>query len=273
MYLDVGGRVVAVASGPGARGPLAIVVRDLAALQPVAAGAPVRIVNGALELGHGEVVLAAAPLWDPALPVLPGAARTYAPAMRTVIATLSEYAPAASLAPLLHPTGEQAGRAHGHLLARCRASLSTIAGALYGGDGPERIAEAVTAVAGLGSGLTPSGDDLLMGILHALTVWPDLAAHTARAALRRATVETAGPRTTRISAAYLEAAAGGLATEPWHDLACALTRGSAHDRLRAAAIGVLALGETSGADGLTGLCWAWERGTRSGDRRSTTGNE
>jgi hypothetical protein len=70
-------------------------------------------------------------------------------------------------------------------------------------------------------------------------------------------VHVARPRTTRISAAYLDAAGQGTATEPWHGLIRALRTRS--DGVRAAVADLLRIGETSGADGLTGFCWTFQR--------------
>ena len=69
--------------------------------------------------------------------------------------------------------------------------------------------------------------------------------------------DSSAPRTTRISRAYLEAAAQGLAIEPWHAFVRCL--GSGDDALRATARALLRVGETSGADALTGFCWALNR--------------
>jgi hypothetical protein len=93
--------------------------------------------------------------------------------------------------------------------------------------------------------------------MHALTLWPGLASHAGGLGARTAIAEAARDRTTRISAAYLEAAGAGLATDPWHTLVRSLIQPSGV--LRAAVRGMLAVGETSGADALTGFCWAWRR--------------
>jgi len=66
-------------------------------------------------------------------------------------------------------------------------------------------------------------------------------------------------RTTRISEAYLEAAAAGEAGEAWHRLLAILRAdgaAGAADDLRAAVQCILAFGETSGADMLAGFSLA-----------------
>jgi len=102
------------------------------------------------------------------------------------------------------------------------------------------------ALAGLGPGLTPAGDDALSGILFAFraldgpTVEPALVAvaHSAR--------------TSDLGAAILDAAAGGCHIEAVHDLVVA---GAARDNA-AAAVAAAALerfGSSSGADVAYGL--------------------
>lgn len=78
---------------------------------------------------------------------------------------------------------------------------------------------AVTNLAGLGPGFTPAGDDFLVGFLYGL--WATRpAAEVAKMA--QVVVETAVPRTTQLSAAWLQAAGRGEAVESWHDLVKAL---------------------------------------------------
>ena len=78
---------------------------------------------------------------------------------------------------------------------------------------------AVTKLAGFGPGFTPAGDDFLVGFLYGL--W---ATHPVEEVveLARVVVETAVPRTTQLSAAWLQAAGRGEAVEPWHELVAAL---------------------------------------------------
>ncbi len=241
-YLDLDGRVLALTGGPRARGPLAIVVPDAGALRPLAEGEPVHLKAGTLWVGNHHVALHGADKWDASLPPtgLADDAAAHAASSRAVLAELRARPPAESVASLLE------------------RGLDVIGEVLSGKEHPERLSTAVAQdIAGRGPGLTPSGDDLLLGIIHAVTLWPRLAARAGGIAVRQLIADAARPHTTRISAAYLEAAARGLATEPWHDLARSLHRPG--PTLREAASGVLRTGETSGADALTGFCWAWRR--------------
>lgn len=95
-------------------------------------------------------------------------------------------------------------------------------------------------LAGLGHGLTPTGDDVLMGVLYGLWVWYP------REEWMRLIVETAVPRTTTLSAAFLRAAADGEATIHWHDLVNGRTD---------AVNQILAIGSTSGRDAWAGFTY------------------
>ena len=107
----------------------------------------------------------------------------------------------------------------------------------------------VNAIAGLGIGLTPSGDDFLVGIIHAL--WT---LYESDQAIKFSNLITGAaiPRTTMLSAAWLREASKGHASESWHDLLDGLTKGHANDVERAC-MRILAVGSTSGADALTGF--------------------
>jgi hypothetical protein len=102
----------------------------------------------------------------------------------------------------------------------------------------EDIRSGAHRLAGLGGGLTPAGDDVLMGVIYGLWVWkPDRD-------WIGLIVDTAVPRTTTLSASFLRAAGDGEATIHWHDLV--LGRQHAVER-------ILAIGETSGQDAWAGF--------------------
>lgn len=103
-------------------------------------------------------------------------------------------------------------------------------------------------LAGLGQGLTPAGDDWLMGALYALwSTWPVDEARPWASAILAA----AAPRTTLLSAAWLKAAAWGEAGEPWHEFVETIL-GDQDATVISAVRRILATGHTSGADALAG---------------------
>lgn len=110
-------------------------------------------------------------------------------------------------------------------------------------------AAAAKRLAGLGPGLTPAGDDLLLGVMHGLLA--TLPAEEA-AILSEAIRAAATPRTHALSGAWLNAGARGEAAEPWHLLFQAISSKNA-DELKLMAMRILPTGHTSGADALGGF--------------------
>jgi len=128
-----GGRWLLVAHARAPQGPLTLAVTGLEA-RPLAAGEPVRVEDGALTIGdRAPIALAPRAVAAPAEP------RVIAPAGNDVVAHAFAAALAASPAP-----GDE---------------LAPGLDALRRGD----HAGAVASLAGLGPGLTPSGDDVLAG--------------------------------------------------------------------------------------------------------------
>lgn len=111
----------------------------------------------------------------------------------------------------------------------------------------------ITAVAhhlaGRGTGLTPSGDDFLLGLIFAL--WVFLPTNQAQTLAHHITT-TAISRTTTFSAAWLHAAARGEAHLSWHNLVSALSNDDP-PAIQTAVHHILHFGHTSGADALSGF--------------------
>ncbi|MGI8575997.1 MAG: DUF2877 domain-containing protein [Egibacteraceae bacterium] len=127
--------------------------------------------------------------------------------------------------------------------------------AVHRGD-PDACVEAAGALIGLGSGLTPAGDDVVAGLLAGLRLLPTAVGEDGgRSAaladrLEAAVVPTAHLRTPALSAALLAHAGRGEVARPVARLLRALTgRGDSE----AAARRLANVGHTSGRDLLTGL--------------------
>ena len=103
-------------------------------------------------------------------------------------------------------------------------------------------------LAGLGAGLTPAGDDFLVGAMLAL--WSGADSSQVRRACQTL-LDAAGPKTNRLSRAWMRAAADGEAAEAWHGLVRAVIQGEAK-AVRRAGQQIIRQGHTSGADALTG---------------------
>jgi hypothetical protein len=160
---------------------------------------------------------------------------------------LREHAPPGSFAPLLNgalpePNETIQSRAL-HAAARpAELLLSSLAAGDRDGAG-----EAATGLAGLGGGVTPSGDDYLQGAIHA--TWAKLNTELARP-MGEAIGSEAAPRTNAVSAEWLRAAARGEAGVDWHLLAQAI---AAKQQLEHTMIRLLHRGHTSGADAMAGF--------------------
>ncbi len=114
---------------------------------------------------------------------------------------------------------------------------------------------ATELLAGLGPGLTPAGDDFLVGLLAAMYALGPHCAQTRWVRLQRDAnqiARVAAPRTTQLSAAWLTAAGTGAFGEAWHHLLHALN-GERLPVITEAANRILATGATSGADALGGF--------------------
>jgi uncharacterized protein DUF2877 len=123
--------------------------------------------------------------------------------------------------------------------------------------------QASVALIGLGIGLTPSGDDFLVGLLAGLEATDD----PMRDALAAVIAREAPGRTTEFGAALLEHACRGEFSQRLHDVLIAI---AARDALGLAPAiqRATAYGATSGADTLAGLSCALDvAGARANARR------
>ncbi|MEW5941016.1 MAG: DUF2877 domain-containing protein [Chloroflexota bacterium] len=115
-------------------------------------------------------------------------------------------------------------------------------------------ASSIRALIGLGSGLTPSGDDLLVGYLAGL--WCAVGSQSERARFVSELGEVIIQRssqTNEISRAFLSHAAQGQVSSLLANLAEAICMGWNPDRVLAAAECAMQVGHTSGMDAVTGL--------------------
>ncbi|MBU0495398.1 MAG: DUF2877 domain-containing protein [Chloroflexi bacterium] len=220
------GTVVSVVDAAVGDGPLNVVVGAPAPFAGVAADAVVRGDGEWLRVGRLTVHLASATLWEPHWP------------WERRLEAVSHQRSAVNLCgwsvSLNDRVAEIAQRAVGNL----RAALQS--------DDRRKLAEAAGALAGLGPGLTPAGDDFLAGVMWGLRFSGERDVD----ALCAAIVDAAGPRTTPLSAALLRAAGAGLADARWHALLDALDRGV---DISGALEAVLSQGATSGADAWAGF--------------------
>ncbi len=249
FYLGCPRGLVCVGTGIGA-GPinveLASAPRDWAALG-IAPDVEGRIEHGIPYVTERLALdLDASAIWAPS-PLPPFTPQTVASAIARLSALASPDLPDDGLARLVFEG--HAGNVEAQMAQASIGDLRTgLVSALADVSLPETLARAATLLVGLGPGLTPSGDDLLGGVLLALSA-------TRNEALRDALWDVLVPEldalTVPISAMHLSAAADGLAGEALHALVCATLADapSLHSALRQA----VSLGHTSGWDTLAGL--------------------
>lgn len=128
-------------------------------------------------------------------------------------------------------------------------------GILAGGRDETDIG-ALTELVGRGPGATPSGDDILSGILLALVrTTRDPVRQSVRAAAHRLIRQSTGATTT-MSIALMEQAAAGRAPAAADDCLTALLEAEPPERCREAAAAMADIGHHSGPDALAGMLTA-----------------
>jgi hypothetical protein len=108
---------------------------------------------------------------------------------------------------------------------------------------------AAQKLAGFGIGLTPSGDDFLMGAIYAAWIIHPL---DIASILAQKVADVAAPLTTSLSGAWLRSAGRGEAGRLWHEFFEAFVSTDTA-RTQETMSNIMAVGETSGADALAGF--------------------
>ena len=134
-------------------------------------------------------------------------------------------------------------------------TLPILADATRRGDAQAARA-GLSALVGLGPGLTPSGDDFIVGLLAGLSI--GAAAPSRHAFLRAlcADVATMAAHTTPVSRQHLHDASALAFSERLSDVCSAIVRGMPPAVLLGRAAAQLAVGATSGGDAMAGLVFA-----------------
>lgn len=203
---------------------------------------------GVARLSHGlELNLDRARDWapSPSPPLVPEQARNGIALLRSIG---QRDAPSEGLARLVlcDDASDRTARAAKEAVDTLRARLP---GCLASGQLDAAVARAATLLLGMGPGLTPSGDDLLGGVMLALTT---AGYDVIRDALWHALEPELGDLTVPISAMHLSAAADGTAAEVLHHLHDAVLRDDA-DRITTGLAAVGRAGHTSGWDAAAGI--------------------
>jgi hypothetical protein len=116
-------------------------------------------------------------------------------------------------------------------------------------------------LAGLGLGLTPAGDDFLLGAIYAARIiHPREKAQSITGTIASAAI----PRTSSLSATWMHAAARGLVGEAWFDFFDEL-KIPGLPSIESSLHRLLSIGHTSGADALAGFIGCLTQGMNRAD--------
>jgi len=117
----------------------------------------------------------------------------------------------------------------------------------------QAMVEAAKPLLGLGNGLTPSGDDVLLGVFVALMATAKVSDQSTVDAVCRTLAKLAEVHTTAVSQAWFRALHQGYVAERVGILLDHIVSGASEAKLRESTKCVLSFGATSGAETILGL--------------------
>jgi hypothetical protein len=242
-------QLLSVVSDQVGDGPFSLVLPRVHFPNHITASSTIDCDEDRLSVGDLKIDVRKTRVWDPR----PDWLRLHKTILRLIsglphlITTLEKSAPPDSLASLVAvlamPTSTLAMILHRRLLE----PADKLVVGLQRGDWA-LCKEGATGLAGLGDGLTPAGDDWIVGSLLGANIlwWEDISRP-----LGEAVVEAIAGKTTPLSTAMILSASRGECSATWHDLFEALLDGD-EGLIRSAAERLMTRGHTSGADALAG---------------------
>lgn len=228
--IDAQDRVIALTSFEMGRGPFSIVVDGESFFSALKLKQPVFITPECINIDKWKIDLTKAEVWEPQI-TWPTEPLEISKAIFEILQPYNHW-------PQLEPNSPIARQ----IVSRLSQAANQFNQALIRN---ENIEAAVMQLVGLGGGLTPAGDDYLVGVMAALRLRGDLD-------YLSEIIQTALPRTTSLSGAFLAAAAWGEFMEPWHNLAQALSN-SDDAAFQRAVNRISQFGASSGRDALAGF--------------------
>lgn len=241
------GEILSIVTPEIGNGPFSLVadIRDFDQL--VDTNPVVKIHSDQIRLGNLTISIDQAELWQPSPDW--GALKSidFTASAQVIESILIQEAPEDSVAFLIVRANATA-KPPDRFQQAARVGVRLLSAGLQADD-DAKLTSGASKLAGLGIGLTPAGDDFLVGVMLGLWAARDLAAATR---ICRMIVAAALPRTHRLSAAWLTAAGDGEAGETWHRLLAGIQRGD-EEQIREAVFRILPTGHTSGADALGGF--------------------
>ena len=271
-----GGRLFAIADQKSGEGPLTIgvVLPERLTLADLGIEQGTELVADGVNFLLGDRLIlriSATALWHPATLGPRASNEEVARRLWALIDSVTANAPAEGLAPLMGylrqlVNGSVTEAVDLGIVSRfAMPKVALLAEGIAHGD-REAVDQAVRGLIGLGPGLTPSGDDMLVGLMVSLrTALGPVACNEATSAglsqsscvpvvdaLSHSTVRHA-TCTNRISAALLEQAALGIGSAAQHQVVQCLLEAMTATALETAVAELVRWGHTSGWDSLTGI--------------------
>lgn len=259
LYVESAAGIACLVPPNAYRGPLNVVVPEFRSGTPELRGAAWRTDGITLVVeGLGSFPISPSRVWTP-IGLQPQSPVALSQGLASMRAALAARAPRGEV--LAHvlvsqlersspPSGVSTvpGAVEAHF-ARAVPALSRWLEEMLSGRGASG-SRPITDLLGAGGGLTPSGDDCIVGVLVALHA---LGKRSAAASVASLVAPHAPHRTTRLSAAHLDAACAGEAVEPVHRAIEAIATGISPEQ----SLDSLArYGHASGFDALAGVLLA-----------------
>ncbi|HCU81286.1 MAG TPA: hypothetical protein DGN60_09025 [Chloroflexi bacterium] len=246
--IDEQGRFIAVVHNKIGNGPFAMVLEELpfSLDKMLSVGTPVVVGKNSLTVNTTTIDFSEATLWSARVDwdYPKDRPHHFNKNIHDLYLTVQNNASDESLSSMLCSNKDNVGYV-------C-TKVAEAAQQLYRGivsDNIQKIYVSAANMAGLGVGLTPAGDDFLVGVMYAL--WSIFNQKDA-ARWSRTIAAAAASHTTMLSGAMLQESANGHACEHWHALVDVLCKENVTD-VTQACMDILSLGHTSGADALAGF--------------------
>ena len=251
------GRVACIGErgiGPGPLNALCEFSGGVDFTQIVEPGSPAKIRDGWMQLGPRVKIDISRPMeWEPEPFPVGWSLEFFLENLPVLVQWIAETGPREGLAPLIAQV--VSGEEISYEDAFHRISWGGIAdfgrwlSYSLNGEGNDEFPASARRLVGLGPGLTPSGDDFWCGVMIALRA---VGCSNILEKVSDAVLELAEERTTKISRAHMECAAGGQGAQALHETISAM--GMADEAHLSSALRELdKIGHSSGWDSLAGV--------------------
>lgn len=242
--------VVSLVTPPVGMGPFSLLLPSIDFPRWIGPETHVMCFHDGLQLGELNVEASPARLWNPQprWAAIRNGREGIREAVKNVAEALQENAPLESLVGLLFDRPRSHSCADDDMLRKARIPARNLTRGILTADF-NLCVEGTFGLAGLGVGLTPAGDDWIVGSLIAGQIIMPL-----HKILQASSViaETANARTSTFSSAWIKAAGRGECHEDWHRLLHCMVNGDPRKMTEATSM-IVCQGHTSGSDALAGF--------------------